>query len=94
MDLPTFCAVIEGYQEHLFDLKCLSVYQGYWAGYYSNSRHPKPLSSVLSSLAREHKKAKKQNTNSKAKKPRPDVDVAKFLEREQKFKARLVKRKE
>lgn len=91
LNLPSLQAVIEGYQEHLFDLKCISVYQGFWAGYYSNSKHPKPLGTVLNQLLREHKKAKKQNSRNQMQKPKPDVDVAAFLEREKRFKAKQVK---
>lgn len=90
MNLPMFIAVIEGYQEHLFDLKCIAVYQGFWTGYYSNSKHPKNLSSILTSLQREHNKAKKRKKN-KVAKPAVDVDVEQFLERERQFKAKLNK---
>ena len=88
MSLTTFCAVIDGYQEHLFDLKCISVYQGFWAGYYGNTKRPKPLSTVLSSLLKEHVKAKQARRGNKPEKPRPDVDVTAFLERERAFKSK------
>lgn len=93
MNLPTFCAVVDGYQEHLFDLKCISVYQGFWAGYYGNAKRPKPLGTVLNSLLKEHKKLKQKQSRNKPNKPRPEVDVEAFLERERKFKARYVKSK-
>ena len=82
MNLPMLNAVIEGYQDHLFDLKCIAVYQGFWAGYYGNAKKPKPLSSVLSTLHKDHlKHKKKKGTISK---PREEVNVEQFLERERK----------
>ena len=90
MNLVTYSAAVEGYQEHLFDLRCIAVFQGYWAGYYGNSKHPKSLSTVLSSMMREHKKAKKAK-NGNVSKPKVDVDVDAFLQKEQKLKARLKK---
>lgn len=88
MRFSHYKAVLEGYQEHLFDLKCIAVYQGYWTGYYSNSKHPKPLSVIFSSLMREHKKAKKDRSNT-TRKPSVgiDVDVESFLEKERKLKS-------
>ena len=90
MNLPMYRSVVEGYQEHLFDLKCLAVYQGYWTGYYSNSKHPKNLSSVLSSLMREHYKAKKK-AKGHISKPAVDVDVESFLVKERQLKSILNK---
>ena len=80
-------AVVDGYKEHLFDLECLSVHTGFWAGYY-HSKKPKPLASILSRLLREHDKAKKARG---LKKPKPDVNVDAFLERERRFRARMQK---
>lgn len=90
MNLVTLMAFIEGYQEHLFDLKCIAVYQGYWAGYYSKAKKPMQLSAVLNRLLSEHRKASKKK---KGKKPSPltDVDVDAFLERERNFKSKLNK---
>ena len=85
MNLDTLKAVIEGYQEHLFDERCLCVYQGYWTGYYSNAKHPKPLSSMLSALMREHA-ASKRRKKGKLSKPSMEVDVETFLAREQRMK--------
>ena len=85
MILPTFRACIEGYQDHLFDLKCIAVYQGFWAGYYGNSKRPKPLTTVLNTLNKEHLKAKKkQQSSSSVSKPSAEVDVDKFLAMERK----------
>lgn len=85
MNLPNLNAYIEGYQDHLFDLKCIAVYQGFWTGYYSNAKKPKPLTSVLSSLYREHiKHKKKKGKNTDISRPREEVNVEQFLERERK----------
>ena len=87
MSFPMFQAVIDGYQEHLFDLKCLTVYIGYWTGHYNNAKKPKPLSKVLHQLLVEHKKEKKKQQVGKVDKPA--VDVEEFLRRESYFKARM-----
>lgn len=81
LDIPTLQACIEGYQDHLFDLKCLAIMQGYWAGYYGNSKKPKPLSQVLSAINREHQNAKKSK-HQHTQKPGLDVDVDAFLAKE------------
>ena len=85
MSLPMFKAYVEGYQDHLFDLKCLAVYQGFWAGYYGNAKKPKPVASVLDALSREYQRLKqKQNKDAKVDKPNVDIEteVQKFLEME------------
>lgn len=93
MNLPTFCAVVEGYQDHLFDLKCISVSQGFWAGYYGNSKRPKPLKTILNTMLQEHQKLKKRRSRNQPSGPKPEVDVEAFLERERKFKAAQAKLK-
>ena len=93
MNLPTYCAVVEGYQDHLFDLKCISVSQGFWAGYYSNAKRPKPLQSILNTMLQEHQKSKKRRSRNQLNRPKPEVDVETFLERERKFKAAHAKLK-
>lgn len=81
-------AVIEGYEEHLFDLKCISVHVGYWCGYYNNTKHASSLKDVLRKLYNAHKKPKR---SSKVEVARPDVDVEAFLERERRFREKLRK---
>lgn len=88
--MSTLMSYVEGYQEHLFDLRCVAVYQGFWAGYYSRSKKPKTLSSVLTSLLTEHSKATK-GKKSKLKKSAADVDVEAFLSQERAFRAKLNK---
>lgn len=85
MNLDTLQAYIEGYQDHLFDLKCIAVFQGFWSGYYSNSKKPKSLTSILNTLNKEHLNAKKkQQGASTISKPSVEVDVDAFLARERK----------
>lgn len=85
MNLPMFNAFIEGYQDHLFDLKCIAIYQGFWAGYYGNSKKPKPLTTVLNTLNKEHLSAKKRRRKgSSVSKPYAEVDVDQFLTMERK----------
>lgn len=82
-------AYVEGYEEYLFDMQCLAVHQGFWAGYYQ-SKKPKPLGKVLKMLQKQHEKAKeKVLEKDRPRKPKPDVDVDEFLRREQLFKSKL-----
>lgn len=85
--MPTLRAVIAGYQEHLFDLQCLAVHQGYWAGYYSNSKKPKSLNSILKKLFTEHRKSKIKVATKAL--PKPEVDLDTFMQRERKLNAFL-----
>lgn len=80
MNISMFQAYIDGYGDYLFDMKCLSVYQGYWAGYFQ-SKKPKPVSYVLNKLEQEHRKSKKANG---PKLPKPEVDVDRFMALEEK----------
>lgn len=85
MNLDTLKAVIEGYQERLFDQRCMAVHQGYWAGYYMGAKRAKPLQSILEMLIREKAKAKHAK-GSTVSKPNIDVDVEAFLEKERRLK--------
>ena len=84
MSLEHFKAVMQGYAEHLFDLKCLTVYAGYWAGYYSNSKRAKPVATILEELNQAHRKRKHKRKTGTV----PDVDVEAFLEQERRFNER------
>lgn len=88
MDIPMFKAYVEGYQEHLFDQKLLAVQHGFWAGYYQSKR-PKPMKTILTQMIQDNEKAKKKKKYAKGEIQRPEVDVATFLEREKRFKAKL-----
>ena len=81
MSLDTLNACIEGYQDRLFDNQLLAVHNGFWSGYYTNSKRPKQLSTILDSLL----KAK----NKKFKKHSDEVDVDEFLRREAEFQKKL-----
>jgi hypothetical protein len=58
------------------------VHAGYWAGYYSSTKKPKPLNAVLEQMSREFTKKQNTHTQSSATE-KPDVDVDLFLQREQ-----------
>ncbi len=87
MCLPHLKAVIDGYQDHLFDLKCLAVIAGHWAGYFSSTKKPKSLKVILKDLLDSHIKSKKKHSNSNITKP--EVDVEEFLRREEQFNRRF-----
>lgn len=86
MNMTQFRAVIRGYENHLFDLECLAVHAGYWAGYYSNAKRPKPLGTILKELCKKHNEKQPRETSNKVE--RPDVDVDQFLQREANFNKR------
>lgn len=85
-----FQAYVDGYQEHLFDMECLAVHNGYWAGYYQ-SRKPKAVSAVLDKMIREHTKAKKLGKSKNV--PKPEVNMELFMQREQRRMAYLARKK-
>lgn len=86
-----FRAYIEGYQEHLFDMECMAVQQGYWAGYFQ-SKKPKPANAILKKMEQDHRKAKRQAKNAGKNIPKPAVDVESFLQREERRKAFLARK--
>lgn len=76
MSLDVFKAVIKGYSDHIFDLQLVAVHQGYWSGYYSRSKKPKNLETILKKLF----KAKEKGENKPYKQKKvEDVDVEGFL---------------
>lgn len=83
MNIDMLQAYVEGYQERLFDEKCLAVQQGYWAGYF-RSKRPRPLGDVLSKLDQEHQKMVKNKHKKGKNVPKPEVDMDRFLRLEQK----------
>lgn len=87
MNIPMLKAFVEGYQERLFDMECLAVQQGYWAGYYQ-SKKPKSVKVVLEKMDRDHKKIIKKAKNI----PKPEVDVDRFLKLEERRKAFLARK--
>lgn len=77
---------MQGYSDHLFDLQVLATQAGHWAGYYSRSKKPKPLKTILDSMIKTKEKSDK---NSKGAVARPEVDVDAFLAQERAFKEKL-----
>lgn len=66
---------IQGYSDRTLELQQLAVEIGYWSAYYSNAKHPKPVSKILEMLRR--KPTKKKHSDQE-----PDVEA--FLQLEQK----------
>ena len=83
MSIDTLNACMEGYNDRLFDQQLLTAHIGFWSGYYNNSKHPKPLNSVLTSMLKSKNKKNQKHVDT--------VNVAEFLEKEQKFKEQLNK---
>lgn len=73
MNLSQFNACVDGYSMRLLDQQKIAVQQGYWAGYYVHSAHPKPVSSILAKM----ETPKSEHVN--------DVDVDAFLAMEEHF---------
>ena len=82
MSMPMFKACVAGYEDRLFDLQLLSVHSGYWSGYYTNSKKPKPLKRVLESMVDKRDQSRSPNRHADT------VDVDAFLAMERKFKSR------
>lgn len=91
MNIPMLQAFIDGYQERLFDLQCLAVHQGYWAGYYQ-SRKPKSANSVIERMIRDHKKEARGH-GPRVEKPKPEVDLDRIRRLDAKRAAFLAKKK-
>ena len=83
MSLDVFRACSRGYSAHMFDMQILGVQQGYWAGYYSRTKKPKSVKSIVDKMVREKSRSTKQE--------KPDVDVEAFLKMEEQFNKRLNK---
>lgn len=84
MNIPMLNALVEGYQDRLFDQECLAVHQGYWAAYYQSKR-PKPVKTILTKMVTDHERVrKKRQSNTEVVKP--EVNVNQFLEREARLK--------
>lgn len=86
MSMDVFQAYVQGYADRLFDQQTIAVQTGYWAAYYTNSKHPKSVNRIIEGLQKEHNKQKKRP---KTHVERPDVDVEAFLAQEEQFKRRL-----
>lgn len=67
-------------------MQCIAVCSGFWSGYYANAKHPKPIKTVLEKMYQLHVQAKQQTAG--IMKPKPEIDVDAFLEREKRFKER------
>ena len=87
MSFDVVQAYIRGYSDRLLDQQILAVTAGYWSGYYSNAKHPTKVSKVIAQLYKGHKKDQKGTIT----KPKAEVDVDAFLEREQAFNEKLKK---
>lgn len=85
LSLEVFQACVKGYADHMFDLQLTGVQQGYWAGYYSSAKKPKPLKYIIDKLFKSHQKSE-HNAQLVEK---PDVDVDAFLAMEAQFNAKL-----
>ena len=83
MSLDVFRACSRGYSARMFDMQILGVQQGYWAGYYSRTKKPKSVKSIVDKMVREKSRSTKQE--------KPDVDVEAFLKMEEQFNKRLNK---
>ena len=86
MSMDMFKAYIQGYSDRLFDQQILSVQSGYWAAYYSNAKHPKPLKTLIAEMTRKKNKTEQKKSKNVVK---PEVDVSAFLAQEERFLKKL-----
>lgn len=79
-------AVIQGYQDHMFDQQCNAVMNGYWTGYYLGAKRAKPPAKILNEMlqAKQHG----QNYEQYQKQQQEDMDarVKQFQEREERLR--------
>lgn len=73
--MEQFNCFIQGYSDRTLELQQLAVEIGYWSAYYSNAKHPKPVSKIFEMLRK--KPVKKQHSDQ-------DPDVETFLQLERK----------
>lgn len=83
MSLDMYQAYVDGYTDHMFDEQLMTVHTGFWAGYYSNSKHPRSVKEIMTSLQRKRDRARKTGQHVDT------VDVDAFLAMEEKFKAHM-----
>lgn len=86
MPLDVFRACSRGYSNRMFDMQILGVQQGYWAGYYTRSKKPKQVKTIIDKMVRSRDKPDRPTNTAK-----PDVDVEAFLKIEEQFNKRLNK---
>lgn len=86
MNMDCFKAYIQGYSDRLFDQQIVAVQTGYWAAYYTNAKHPKPLATIITEMARRKELKEKSNKGNIVK---PEVDVEAFKATEEQFLRRL-----
>lgn len=82
MPLDEFRAWVNGYSDRLIDIQGVAVHAGFWAAYYNNAKHPKPVDSVVRHL-------ESQRVGSKKSAHSNDVDVEGFLATENEFLKRM-----
>lgn len=85
MSLDMFQAYLDGYADHMFDQQLMTIHTGFWAGYYTNSKHPKAVSTIMTSLQKKRDQARQGKVHADS------VDVDAFLEMERRFNAKLQK---
>lgn len=83
MSLDMFQAYVNGYTDHMFDAQLMTVHTGFWAGYYSNSKHPRSVKDIMASLQRKRDRARKTGVHADT------VDVDAFLAMEEKFHSKM-----
>lgn len=75
-------AAILGYQNHLIDLRCVAVEQGYYAAYYANAKRATPVQKIIERILK-GKQNSEHNSNHKS---APNPNIAAFQALEQIFK--------
>ena len=76
MTLWQYNACLEGYYDHIVDLRTVAVEQGYYSAYYSNTKRPKPVNTVIENM---RKQSKKQSTD-KQKAGDPNIEAFQCLD--------------
>ena len=66
----------------MFSMQLYSVYNGYWSAYFTNSKHPKSVDSIIKKMSKEYSSQEKVKKVTAA-----EPDVATFIELDKKLAA-------
>lgn len=88
MNLDMFNAVVEGYEDRVFDQQLLEVHGGFWSGYYMGAKRPKPLKTIIEKMVKQKNKPVTKHADA------VDVEAYKSMEEQFNFRKKLLERSE
>lgn len=88
MSFDVFTTCVRGYADRLFDSQTLAIQTGFWAAYYSNSKHPKSVENQVKAMIK-RKEQYEDTAKTSLHLVKPEVDVEAFKATEEQFLRRL-----